>query len=164
MASSKGILIGNFVPKSPWKVIFSGENREKTDFFWIFKLLWYRSICNVNIHFLSKFVKEYWFWGSCVIFRFYRFTWTLTRIYENRRYLSRKSCNFWSKAARAFKFCHFMSYIMHLKFTNFWGSRKISSMCIIENTEGGAILHPPPRDRLNLGRVKYATGTGRTVP
>ena len=30
----------------------------------------------------------------------------------------------WSKAARAFKFCHFMPYMMHLEVTNYWGSRK----------------------------------------
>ena len=40
---------------------------------------------------------------------FYRFTRTLTRIYKNRiEYLSQKSCNLWSRAAKAFKFCHFM--------------------------------------------------------
>ena len=38
---------------------------------------------------------------------------------------------------------------MLLKVTNYRGSRKIFSMCKIENAAGGAKLHhPPPQDRV----------------
>ena len=105
-------------------------------------------------------VKNITFWGSYVIFRFYWFTRTLTRIYQNRsEYLSEKSCNFWSKAARAFNFGHFMRNMMHLKVTNYWGSRKIFSMCKIENWAGGAKLHhPPPKIGLIFLRVVFSLG------
>ena len=84
------------------------------------------------------------FWGIYVVYYLKKFTRTLNRIYKSRnRYLSEKSCDFWSKAARAFKFGHFMPNMMHLKVSNYWGSRKIFSMCKIENAAGGAKLHPP---------------------
>ena len=88
------------------------------------------------------------FWGSYATFRFYRFTRTLTRIYENRSgYLSEKSCKFWSKAARVLKFWHSMPNMIHLKVTNYWGSRKLFSVCKNENATYGAKLHHHPRDR-----------------
>ena len=37
---------------------------------------------------------------------------------------------------------------MHLKVTNYWGSRKIFLMCKIENAAGGAKLHHHPQDRV----------------
>ena len=41
-----------------------------------------------------------------------------------------------------------MRNMMHLKVTNFRGSRKIFSMCKTEYAEGSAKLHPPSQDRV----------------
>ena len=94
-------------------------------------------------------LKDIDFRGSYIIFRFYLFTRTLARIYENRSwYLSEKSYNFWNKAAKAFKFCHFMTYMMHLKIDKLLRLSKKFSLCKIEIAAGGAKFHHHPRDRV----------------
>ena len=112
-------------------VIFSGEIKKsgKSDFFTTYTSCW-------------NFVQKYIVLRKLCNFPFTR---TLSWIHENlSRYPSEKICNLWSKAARAFKFCHFMLHMMHSKVTNYWGSGKISSMCKIENAAVGANLHHHP--------------------
>ena len=147
-----------FSSKIYQNVIFSGKIGKSKK---IRKSFQFSNFCEIDRFVVSKytscsnFVKNIDFWGSYIIFRFYRFTRTLTRIYGNRTgYLSEKSCNFWSKEARAFKFGHLMRNMMHLKVTNYWDSRKIFSMCKIENAAGGAKLHPPPQDRVNADDIR----------
>ena len=101
------------------------------------KFFQFPNFCEIDRFVMSKytscpnFVKKYWFLRKLRHFPFFRFTSTLTRIYGNSSgYLLEKSSNFWSKAARDFKFCHFMPYMM-LKVANYWASRKISSLCEI---------------------------------
>ena len=117
-------------------------NRQKQEFFQIRHFLWYRFI-DVKIHFLSKlFLKIIDFWESYVIFRFYRFTRTLTMIYKNHGgYLWEKSLNFWSKVARALKLCHSLPYMMHLKSESLRLSN-IFLVCKTEYAEDDAILYP----------------------
>ena len=52
--------IGNFVQKSLKMSFFRGKSGNR-EMFWISKFFWHRSICDVKIHFLSNFLKKYWF-------------------------------------------------------------------------------------------------------
>ena len=127
--------IDNFVRNLSKCYIFlkSWELGKNRDFFWIWEFFWYISICNVKIHFLFKL------WQKILIFEkvkeffcFYRFTWTLTRIYESRsEHLSEKAVIF--EVAKAFKFCDFMPDMMHVKVTYYRGSWKIFSIRRIKN-------------------------------
>ena len=68
-----------------------------------------------------NFAKNIDFWGSYVIFRFsdLQVHWP--------GFMEIAVGTFQSKAARDFKFWHFMPYMM-LKVANYWASRKISSL------------------------------------
>ena len=119
--------------------------------------------------FLQSEARSWYFVTSCnmsskfcvsnekiVIFRFLRFTRTLTRIYENlSRYLPEKSCNFWSKVDGAFKLGYFISQMINLKVTNYWGSSKIFSMCKTAYAEVGAILHHPSSPGSKMKIIEY---------
>ena len=132
--------IGKFVAKSLEISFFRKKfgNRVKREFFRIFKFLWCTSICNVKIQFLLKlrlkiltFVE---FPSFFVIISLQGHWQEFTKIAVGT--IHKKSCNF-SKAGSLQIFA-FFAYMMHLKV---WGSRKIFSMCEIENAAGGA----PPK-------------------
>ena len=115
---------------------FFGKNREigkNREFFQILNFL-YKSVVNVKIHFLTKF-----HWRILIfeeVMSFSVFTDLQGRwpgFCKNcSGYLSVKSCNFWSNGARSFKFCHIMPYMMYLKVTHYWGSRKGILICKTE--------------------------------
>ena len=91
-------------------------------------------------------------WGQCVchseitqeeswmIFCFNRFKGRFTKIFVGA---VRKTRDFWSKVARAIKFCHFVPSMNQSKFTNDRFSEKLS-ICQTEHAEGGAILQHLP--------------------
>ena len=136
---------------------FSGKIRNpgNREFLWIFNFLWYRLICNVGVHFLTEFCKNNWFLRKFRHFSFLQIYKDID-IYQDIIVFDqdlrksqwvpfKKSCKFWSKEARAFKFFHFMPYMMHLKMKNYGGFRKIFSISKIEYAAVGAKLNPPNR-------------------
>ena len=131
------ILFLNF-PKSH----FFGNNWEIKNFIF-FNFVYIDPLVTSKYTSCPKFVSKYWFLRKLCRFPF-------LPIYKDIDQDLRKSqcCNFWSKAAKAFKFCHLMPYMMHLKVINYWGSEKIFSMCKIENAGCGEKFHHPPGCRV----------------
>ena len=140
--------IGNFVPRS-LNVIFSGKIGKSEKIGKSFK---FSNFCEIYRFEMSRytscpnFVKKYWFLRKLHHFSFLPIYKNIDQDFTKIAVGSfqKNSSKFWSKATRVFKFCHYMPYMMYLKVTNYCGSRKIFSMCKIENAASGAKLHPPP--------------------
>ena len=136
-----------FLSKNHSKMSLFTENREigkNREIFSIFKFLWNRSICNVKIHFLSKFCLKILIFEEVTSFSVFtnlQGLWPgFTKIAVGT--FQKKAVTFEVKQLEPSKF---MPNMMHLKVSNYWGSQKILSMCKIENAAGGAKLPPPPR-------------------